>query len=653
MKNKKLRELTLVFALRGFIFGLVVALIAFLLAADSDAYHDSERTFADFVHYFPSFWIIVLLPFLTAAGSYLLAFILGKEIKKKNAAMENEERRSKRILNFVEKLSAGDTSAALVVEEDDTSSDNKSSKKKKDDKGNELVNSLLKLQKNLKSNETADFNRRKEESERTWVTQGIAQFGEILRRNNDDMQQLSYEILRFLVKYCNLLQGGIFLINKEEIREKDASGNSVKKEIQYFELTAFIAYDRRKYAEKRIEWGEGLVGRCALEKETINMTQVPSGYVTVTSGLGDSEPHNIILLPLKSNDIVYGVMELASFVQLQKHEIEYLERTAESIAMTISTVQTNMQTAKLLKETQEQTKKMRKQEEEMHQNMEEMKATQEANEKNEAEMKGFISAIDHASISIEFSTDGTISKVNDNFLRTFGYKREEVLHQNMRIFFFKDELKELDELLDTVNKGETFNGRAHRRSKIGEDVWLLSTYTPVYDKDNKILKVLSLENDIRDQVKLEREMQDSQKTLEVSVAQARKDAEDQLKKVEAVKVRNETMLDGMLDAIITTDNNGTVEFFNKAAEALWCYGKEEVLGQNVAMLFSQDGIGSNDFIKAFVTPDMPKEIGVRKEVPIRNKYGEDVSVLVLLCEANVDGDKSYTAFIQNVEVELF
>jgi hypothetical protein len=46
-------------------------------------------------------------------------------------------------------------------------------------------------------------------------------------------------------------------------------------------------------------------------------------------------------------------------------------------------------------------------------------------------------------------------------------------------------------------------------------------------------------------------------------------------------------------------------------------------------------------------------IGQRKEIKITNKDGIDSSVLILLSEARVDDEHTYTAFIQNIEVELF
>lgn len=629
MKNKKLKRMTWSYALRGFVFGLVVVLLVLLLAADSEAYHDSRRTLSDFIRVFPAFWVVIFLPLLCALGGYLISYKMGSIIRTMNKTLKAEEVRSNSILQFVEGLSAGKLDVKI----------------NSDDKDDELISSLVQLQKSLKQNQKEDAKRRDEEQQRTWVTRGVAEFGEILRRNNDNMQELSYNIIRYLVDYVNLTQAGFFLLHTG-----DEKGDNGKK---FFELTSFIAYDRRKYADKTIEWGEGLVGRCALEQRTIYMTELPENYVTVTSGLGEGDPSALILVPLKSNDVVYGVIEMAMLQPLLKHEIEFLEKTAESIAMTISTVKTNMQTQILLQETQQQAARMREQEEVSQQHLEEMRATQELNSRNEIEMKGVMAAIDHASISVTFATDGSLLNVNDNFLRTFGYKAEEIEGQNMSIFFFKEDQAELDSILETINRGETFNGRVRRRSKRGEEVWLLSTYTPVRDTEGDVLKVISLETNIADQVKLEREMQDSQKELDVRLQATRAEVEAKFKEIEAVKVRNEKTLDGMLDAIITTSNEGVVEFFNVAAEKMWGYKREEVLGQNVSMLFAEDDIAKNDFVKAFVTPDLPKVIGERKEVSIKDKFGEQVPVLILLSEAEVDGEHSFTAFIQNIEVELF
>ncbi len=625
MKNKKLNRLVKLYAIRGFIFGLVISLVILLLAADSQAYHESEHTLSDFVSIFPAFWIVGLLPFLCAAAGFYLAKKLVVIIKSQNQSIKQDAKRSAVVLQFVEDLSVGKLDAALDIK----------------DENDDIGSALSSLRESLKKNKREEEQRRLEEEQRTWVTNGVAQFAEILRRNNDNMEELSYNIIRYLVDYMKINQAGFFILNTDE------SGN------KYFDLTGFVAFDRKKFTDKKIMWGEGLIGRCGLEKETIYITDLPDSYIEVTSGLGQSNPRSLLIVPLKSNDEIFGVIEMASFQPFHEHEISFVEKTAESIAMTISTVQTNIQTTELLRETQIQAEKMAQQEEELRQSLEEMQATQEESERTEIEMKGIIEAINHASISCEFETDGTIISINANVLKTFGYKSEEIEGQSFKVFFFKEDVGELDEILEKIQKGETYSGRVRRRTKKGEEVWLLSTYTPVVDSDGEVIKVITLETNIADQVKLEQEMKRSKEELDIMLRDARQEMKEQFKEIEAVKIRNEKTLEGALDAIITTNKEGIVEFFNAAAEKLWGYDRSEVLNQDVHMLFSPESCNDNEFIKAFTTPEMKKIVGERREVPIKNKFGEEVPVLFLLSEAEVGEDGSFTEFIQNVEVELF
>lgn len=627
MKNKKLNQLVRLYAIRGFVFGLIVALLTILLAADSNVYHDSERTLSDFIRIFPGVWIVVLFPFLCAGAGYFIAYKMSGIIRQQNKQMKEEEKRSEDILQIVEALGQGNYSQ---FEGNDKRTEN-----------DELILSLDELRKTLSKNKEEEDKRRKEEEQRTWVTNGVAQFGEILRRNQDNMEELSYNVVNYLVKYMKINQGGFFILNKED--EKNP----------FFELTGHVAFDRKKFTDKKIAWGEGLIGRCGLEKETIYMTDIPNGYISVTSGLGDGTPTSLLIVPLKTSDDIYGALELASFKEFEEFEIEFVEKTAESIALTISNVTNNMRTRKLLSETQEQAQKMHAQEETLRQNMEEMKATEEENQRRQVEMKGILEAINHASISAEFDTDGTIRSVNDNFLKTFNYKPEEIEYQSMKVFFFKEDVDQLDDILATLQRGETFSGRVRRRNKRGEEIWLLSTYSPVVDDDGEVLYIKSLETNIAEQVKLEEEMKRSKDEVDILLKETRQEMKEQFKEIEAVKIRNEKTLEGSLDAIVTLNNEGVIEFFNAAAEKLWLYDRSEVLGENVTKLFPQSAIDSNDMIKPFKDPSLQKLVGVRQEVPIKNKDGEEEPVLLMWSEAEVGEDHSFTAFIQKIEVDLF
>ena len=204
-----------------------------------------------------------------------------------------------------------------------------------------------------------------EDAQRNWNSSGLAQLGELLRLNNDDETKFYNSIMSFIVKYCKANQGGIFILNEE-------NPNNLT-----LDLAACYAYDKRKYVSKQLEIGEGLVGQCYIEKEVIYLTDVPDKYTHITSGLGEATPTCVVLIPLKVNNTVNGVIEIASFKPLEKFEIEFLTKTAESISSTVVTLRINIKTSLLLEQTQQQAEEMRAQEEEMRQNLEELKATQE------------------------------------------------------------------------------------------------------------------------------------------------------------------------------------------------------------------------------------------------------------------------------------
>ena len=242
--------------------------------------------------------------------------------------------------------------SAIYADQDDTS---------------ELKKSLMGLWAHLQKLESED-------KQRSWVAQGLARFVEILRSNAEDIDELSDRIITHLVKYLGATQGGIFVLNQDEGEP-------------YLEMLSCYAYERKKHLQKRIEVGEGLLGQVVLEKEYIHLTEIPEQYVNITSGLGQANPRVLLVFPLIINEEVMGAIELASFKPFEAFHIEFMKKLSENIASTLASVKSAQNNRRLLEESQQQTEEMRAQEEEMRQNMEELQATQEQQERLQAEIK--------------------------------------------------------------------------------------------------------------------------------------------------------------------------------------------------------------------------------------------------------------------------
>lgn len=229
-----------------------------------------------------------------------------------------------------------------------------------------LGNSLIEMRDNLIKAENEVKNRRKLEEKQNEITKSLAEFDELLRKNSSNLKKLTSNTIKDLVDYLEANQGAIFGIKADELGDDKHIG-----------MLSCVAYESFRKEQKRIEIGEGLVGRCIEEKETILLKEIPQDYVKITSGLGGKNPSSLLLVPLKNNDEVIGAIELASFKNFNKTQIEFTEKLAESITTTIATVQTNEKTRNLLKKSQEQSEILVSQEEELRQNLEELETTQE------------------------------------------------------------------------------------------------------------------------------------------------------------------------------------------------------------------------------------------------------------------------------------
>ena len=222
----------------------------------------------------------------------------------------------------------------------------------------ELGLALMEMRDNLSAIAAAD-------DKRNWVNKGQAMFAEIMREESENTEDLSLRVVRSLVKYTDCNQGAIFIYDPDTDEERPLL------------LSAAYAWDRRKFKNRRLRLGEGMIGQCFREGKRIYMTDVPDDYIKITSGIGKALPRSILIVPMMVNNEVLGVVEMAAFHDFGEHRIKFVESVAESIAAALSSVRSNSTTRRLLDQARKQREELMAQEEELRQNQEELQATHE------------------------------------------------------------------------------------------------------------------------------------------------------------------------------------------------------------------------------------------------------------------------------------
>ncbi|HEV7300675.1 MAG TPA: HAMP domain-containing protein [Tepidisphaeraceae bacterium] len=191
-------------------------------------------------------------------------------------------------------------------------------------------------------------------AEQDWLKTNLAKFSRMLQ-GQKDLLTVGRLILSELAPVVSAQQGVFYIMD------------STKADEPALKLLASYAYKERKNIDNKFRLGEGLVGQCALEKEKILLTDVPTEYIKITSGLGEAKPLNIIVMPVVFEQQVKAVLELASFDRFSATHETFLDQLTESIGIVLNTIEANMRTEDLLKQSQSLARELQSQQEELQQ----------------------------------------------------------------------------------------------------------------------------------------------------------------------------------------------------------------------------------------------------------------------------------------------
>lgn len=313
--------------------------------------------------------------------------------------------------------------------------------------------------------------------------EGIDKISDVLKLYHKDIHELSDQVIRTLVDIMNIEMGAVFLLKNE--------GND-----SFLDLEVSYAYNESKYHKRRFNLGESIVGSCASEKRTVHLKKVPDDYLKIISGLGQTSPKSLLIIPLVFEDEVLGVLELGALNEFEQHVIDFAEKAAETIANTLSLAENNIKNSILLEKNQVQTKDLEESDRKMKEALAELSEMQSKTAKSESEVRAKLEAMNHTLMMVEYTTEGILLDANYKFLNTMQYSLDEVEGINVLELLKEEDREELQKVINTVKSGNYYEAIMRRHTKTGQEKWFMATYTPVFDDDGNVKNILFFGVDI-------------------------------------------------------------------------------------------------------------------------------------------------------------
>jgi HAMP domain-containing protein/signal transduction histidine kinase/CheY-like chemotaxis protein len=248
--------------------------------------------------------------------------------------------------------------------------------------------------------------------EQDWLKSNLAKFTQMLQ-GQKDLKTVTQRILSELAQVVTAHYGAFYILYQDE-------------ETQNVKLNLFSAYGYKSEKNVPTEFsiGEGLVGQVAFEKERIILSNVPSNYIKINSGLGKAKPANLIILPVLFENKVKAVIELASLDEFSETHLDFLSQLTESIGIVLNTIEANTRTEELLTQSQSLAGELKIQQEELRRTNDELqdKALLLVKQKNEVEAKN--KEVEEARKSLEEKAEQLTltSKYKSEFLANMSHE---------------------------------------------------------------------------------------------------------------------------------------------------------------------------------------------------------------------------------------
>jgi signal transduction histidine kinase/DNA-binding response OmpR family regulator len=175
-------------------------------------------------------------------------------------------------------------------------------------------------------------------TEQDWLKTNLAKFSRLLQ-GQKDMVAVGQMLLSELAPVVGAQQGEFYVVDSAA-------------KVPHLKLLASYASGGLYSHGRTVALGEGLIGQCAMDRRKILLEDVSGMSLRISTGLSESTPHHLLILPVVFEGAVRGVLELATLERLNPTHQTFLDQLAESIGIVINTIDANMRTEALLEQSQ-------------------------------------------------------------------------------------------------------------------------------------------------------------------------------------------------------------------------------------------------------------------------------------------------------------
>ena len=183
-------------------------------------------------------------------------------------------------------------------------------------------------------------------------------------------EQIGDNILQFLVRYLDAHAGAFF-----------ANGGDFYRRVSTYGVPADANIPERFMPK------EGLLGQAAVEGQPFIIRDVPDGYLTVASALGQDKPRHLIISPASVDGVVNTVIELGFINPVSENTLALLDQASESIGVAVRSANYRADLQNLLEETQRQSEELQVQSEELRVSNEELEEQSRALKESQARLE--------------------------------------------------------------------------------------------------------------------------------------------------------------------------------------------------------------------------------------------------------------------------